>query len=450
MNMRNQAQLRKDNEPVTLPKEITLREITDVLSLTIKHDDDNKLIVFLCMLSAYTDKSQMNVSLNAPSATGKTYLATEIARLFPDEDKVVRSGASPTSFFYGPGELDKERGAKIVSLERKILLFYEQPNPALQEKLRALLSHDEREITHVLTNKSRGRNQADKIILRGYAATVFCSAGMRLDEQETTRAILISPETTEAKIKQAIHLRARRSADEAKFTDWLESHPERARLKKRIIAIRNEKVDEVTITDADIAAIEKRFLAMIHTVKPRNQRDIDHLLQLIKTIALLNVWRRRQSDGKIVANQMDIDQAFSLWEAFFESQNLNLPPAVLSFYKKYIVPAYLSKYKSAGSTIQLAMDDNKIGLTSQELGAYFIQEEETTLNNDLLRKQILPQLQAAGLISVEKPKTNDNDIDKRTRHIFPKVLTDDDKKNIGTRGADENGWSDYDQLIAML
>ncbi len=448
--MRNQAQLRKDNEPVTLPKEITLREITDVLSLTIKHDDDNKLIVFLCMLSAYTDKSQMNVSLNAPSATGKTYLATEIARLFPDEDKVVRSGASPTSFFYGPGELDKERGAKIVSLERKILLFYEQPNPALQEKLRALLSHDEREITHVLTNKSRGRNQADKIILRGYAATVFCSAGMRLDEQETTRAILISPETTEAKIKQAIHLRARRSADEAKFTDWLESHPERARLKKRIIAIRNEKVDEVTITDADIAAIEKRFLAMIHTVKPRNQRDIDHLLQLIKTIALLNVWRRRQSDGKIVANQMDIDQAFSLWEAFFESQNLNLPPAVLSFYKKYIVPAYLSKYKSAGSTIQLAMDDNKIGLTSQELGAYFIQEEETTLNNDLLRKQILPQLQAAGLISVEKPKTNDNDIDKRTRHIFPKVLTDDDKKNIGTRGADENGWSDYDQLIAML
>lgn len=99
--MENQVQQqRKDNEPVTLPKEITLREITDVLSLTIKHDDDNKLIVFLCMLSAYTDKSQMNVSLNAPSATGKTYLATEIAKLFPDEDKVVRSGASPTSFFY--------------------------------------------------------------------------------------------------------------------------------------------------------------------------------------------------------------------------------------------------------------------------------------------------------------------------------------------------------------
>lgn len=449
--MKNQVQqLRKSNEPVTLPKEITLREITDVLSLTIRHDDDNKLIVFLCMLSAYTDKSQMNVSLNAPSATGKTYLATEIARLFPDEDKVVRSGASPTSFFYGPGELDKERGAKIVSLERKILLFYEQPNPALQEKLRALLSHDEREITHVLTNKNRGRNQADKIILRGFAATVFCSAGMRLDEQETTRAILISPETTELKIKQAIHLRAQRSADEVKFTEWLESNPERARLKRRIIAIRNEKVDEVIITDTDIMAIEERFLAMLHTVKPRNQRDIDHLLQLIKTITLLNVWRRRQPDGRIVANQVDIDQAFSLWEAFFESQNLNLPPAVLSFYKKYIVPAYLSKYTSADSAVRVAMDDDKIGLTSQELGAYFMQEEDTALNNDLLRKQILPQLQAAGLIAIEKPKTNQNDIDKRTRHIFPKLLTDRDKKNIGSGGVDEDSWSEYEQLMAML
>lgn len=49
--MENQVQQqRKDNEPVTLPKEITLREITDVLSLTIKHDDDNKLIVFSSFL----------------------------------------------------------------------------------------------------------------------------------------------------------------------------------------------------------------------------------------------------------------------------------------------------------------------------------------------------------------------------------------------------------------
>ena len=430
-------------------KEITLKEVADILSLTIKDDTDNKLITFLCMLSAYTDKSQINVSLNAPSATGKTYLATEIAKLFPQEDKVERSGASPTSFFYGEGVLDKERKAKIVSLRRKILIFYEQPNPALQEKLRAVLSHDSREVTHSLVNRNKGRNQTDTIIVEGFPATVFCSAGMRLDEQEATRAILISPETTDAKIKKAIHLRARRGADETKFSAWLETRPERTALKERIVAIRDEQVDEIIITDTDISVIEKRFLALLHTLKPRNQRDIDHLLQLIKTIALLNVWHRRQVDGKIVASQADIDQAFELWEAFFESQNLNLPPAVLSFYKKYVVPAYISKYTAANNHEKWAMDDNKIGLTSQELSAYYMQEEDTTLNNDLLRKQILPQLQAAGLIVIEKPKTDDNDVDRRTRHIFPKLLTDEDKKNIGIGGVADELTPEQREMLAM-
>lgn len=425
-------------------KEITLKEVADVLSLTIKDDTNNKLITFLCMLSAYTDKSQINISLNAPSATGKTYLATEIAKLFPKEDKVERSGASPTSFFYGEGVVDKERNAKIVSLRRKILIFYEQPNPALQERLRAVLSHDSREVNHSLVNRNKGRNQTDTIIIEGFPATVFCSAGMRLDEQEATRAILISPEATEAKIKQAIHLRAKRGADEDKFTAWLEAQPGRTALKERIIAIRDELVDEIIITDTDIAVIEKRFLALLHILKPRNQRDIDHLLQLIKVIALLNVWHRRQPDGKIIASQTDIDQAFELWEAFFESQNLNLPPVVLNFYKKYIVPAYMAKYKAANNDEQWAMDDNKIGLTSQELSAYYMQEEDTTLNNDQLRKQILPQLQAAGLIVIEKPKTNENDTDKRTRHIFPKLLTDEDKKNIGTGGVGGTKVSEMD------
>ena len=73
-----------------------------------------------------------------------------------------------------------------------------------------------------------------------------------------------------------------------------------------------------------------------------------------------------------------------------------------------------------------------------------MQEEDTTLNNDQLRKQILPQLQAAGLIVIEKPKTNENDTDKRTRHIFPKLLTDEDKKNIGTGGVGGTKVSEMD------
>lgn len=442
-----EAQLTRYAESLDVSRfdEMTLDDVAKVLSLTIKDDDVNKKLVFLTMLSAYTDKSQINVSLNAPSSAGKTYLATEIAKMFPDVDKVARSGASPTSFFYGAGIFDKSRNAKIVSLRRKILLFYEQPNPALQEKLRALLSHDEREITHALTNRKGGRNQTDMIILQGFAATVFCSAGLRLDEQEATRAILISPEVTAAKIKQAIHLRAMRSADETKFAEWLDKQPERAALKDRIIAIRHEHVDDIVITRADVAAAEKRFLDMLHVPKPRSSRDFDHLLQLVKVIALLNVWHRRQPDGTIRANQSDIDQAFALWGEFFESQNLGITSYVYDFYKKYIVPAYIDKFEKASSMDKTALIGAEIGLTPQELSAYYLAQEQTVLNNDQLRKQILPQLQSAGLIDLEKPKVvkepygmwpyeQKSELDRRTRHIFPKLLTDEQKKYIGLGG----------------
>lgn len=432
------------------PREITLDEVADVLSLTIKDDNSNKKVVFLAMLSAYTERSQINVSLNAPSATGKTYLASEVAKLFPKEDKVERSGASPTSFFYGEGVQDKARKAKIVSLERKILIFYEQPNPALQERLRPLLSHDDKELVHSLTNRNKGTNRAEDIIIRGFAATIFCSANMRLDEQETTRAILVSPEATEEKIRHAIKQRIKRGKNETEFAAWLEKQSERTELMRRIVAIREERVDDIIIGDADAATIEKQFFDMISQPKPSNQRDIDHLLQLIKVIALLNVWQRRQPNGNIVASQSDIDQAFSLWGDYFESQNLGIPPAVLSFYKKYIVPAYLAKYTTADENLKVSMNDGKIGLTSQELGSYYIQEEHTTLNADKLRKDILPQLQSAGLLMWEKPTIEDNKVDKRTRHIFPTLLTDEEKNNIGIRGVDAEDSDDYDQLLSML
>jgi len=426
------------------PEEITLDDVANVLSLTIKDDDSNKKIVFLAMLSAYTDKSQINVSLNAPSSTGKTYIATQVSKFFPDEDKVERSGASPTSFFYGSSVYDKERDAKIVSLSRKILIFYEQPNPALQEKLRALLSHDDREVVHSLVNKNKGRNKTDKIIIQGFAATIFCSAGMRLDEQEATRAILLSPEATHAKIKQAIHLQVQRGSNEVKFEDWLESQAERNTLKQRIIAIRDEHVDEIIIPSEE--DVERRFMEKLPGLKSRHPRDIDHLMHLIKAIALLNVWHRRQSDGTIVASQSDVDGAFDLWSDFFDSQNLNIPPAVMSMYKKYIVPAYVQKYQKAKDEQRVLMDNGKVGLSRFELNSYYMDQEGSAINDEQLRKQVLPQLENAGLILLEKPDEDD----KRSRHIFPKLLTDKDKNNIGIGGVDTDYTDDYDQLLEML
>lgn len=428
-------------------KEMTLDELAAILSLTIKYDNTNKIVVFLAMLSAYTDSSQINVSLNAPSSTGKSFLAIEIAKLFPTEDKVERSGASPTAFFYEAGvpimkkikgSDEKQQVGRMVSLERKILLFYEQPNPELQAKLRALLSQDARELKYSFTNRKGGKNQADHVVLRGFASSVFCSAGMILDEQEATRAILLSPEATDEKILAGLESQVMRSANGDEYYEWLNSEPNRNKLMERIIAIREEHVMEIIVPNP--VQIKDRFREMFPIAKSRHMRDIKHLMQLIKAVALLNVWHRRAEDGKIYAIENDVLAGFVLWEALSESQEYNLPPAVMRFYKEIVVAAYIDKYTNGDNETKWDMKGDKIGITPQELNNFHIKATDKPMNSEQVRKQILPQLENSGLITQEKP--TEVFADKRTRHIFPKWFPEgNDPRNVGL-GGDEHNYLD--------
>jgi hypothetical protein len=250
---------------------------------------------------------------------------------------------------------------------------------------------------------------------------------MQLDEQETTRAILLSPSVSEDKLRAGVHLQALRGANETKYAAELEANAERTELKRRILAIKQEKVGDIIISDPDL--IEQHFHKMFPDLKPRNMRDMVHLMQLIKAIALLNIWFRQQTDGTIVATQYDIDQAFRLWDGLAESQNLNMPPSVMQFYKEYILPAYREKACHAG--YRLDGQDENIGISRQEVEIYYLRKKNSMLNSDWLRKQVLPQLESGGLIDQRKPDEGD----KRSTHIFPKWFPDGDdptkQNNIG-------------------
>jgi hypothetical protein len=417
-----------NSQPNEHYSEMSLGELADVLSLTIKHDYENKLVTFLGMLSAFTDDSQLNISFNAPSSSGKTYTVTEIAKLFPEEDKIELSGASPTSFLYGAGEYDEERDAKIVHLERKIFILSEQQDTGLQARLRPVLSHDQRELSHRMTNKSKnGANRAELIIVRGFPATVFCSAGQRMDEQEATRAILLSPELTEEKLYEGVHLQAMRGANTAEFMSSIDTNKERLMLKRRIVAIRDEMVDDIIIPDSDV--IEERFKTMLNgKIKPRNMRDMDHLMKLIKAIALLNVWYRRQGDN-VIANQEDIDQAFNLFSYFMESLQLGISPALLSFYKDFILMLYYEKRTEIDDDeFEMLYGVEPLGISRSDLSKYYLKCTGKALNEDQLRKEYLPQLENCGLIQQARPSTGD----RRVMHIYPLMFFDDQENNIGS------------------
>ena len=234
-------------------KPLTSKELIEILGLTIKKDETNKLITFLCQLSAYTESAQFNISYNAPSSTGKSYIPTEIARLFPEKDVMEIGYCSPTAFFHDVGEYDKEQSGYVVDLSRKILIFLDQPHTLLLQHLRPLLSHDKKEINLKITDKTQKFGLKTKnILLRGYPSVIFCTAGLRIDEQEATRFLLLSPEVNQEKIRQGISEIIKKEADNDSYKDWLEENPERKSLKERIKAIKLENIQEIKIANCAV------------------------------------------------------------------------------------------------------------------------------------------------------------------------------------------------------
>lgn len=395
-------------------KPMNSEDLKSILSLTIKDDDQNKVTTFLCQLSAYTDDAQFNISFNAPSSTGKSYIPLQISNLFPNEDVMKLGNCSPTAFFHEQGEYNKETNTMTVDLERKILIFTDMHNNGLLERLRPLLSHDEKEMQSKITDKNqKGGNRTKTIILKGYPSVICCTAGLKIDEQEATRFLLLSPEVSQGKIQQGISATIRRGSDGSSYRNWIEENADRSLLKERIRAIKLEGIKEIRITSSD--KVEKRFLDDKKKLKPRHQRDVNRLLDFVKSFALLNVWFRERSGSTITANDSDIDEAFKLWEKVAFSQEMNLPPYVYNIYSQIILAAW--EKKNAGRR------DLKIGLSRREVLAEHYAVYGRMLDNNTLAKQILPMLETAGLIVEEQ-----DEIDKRAKIIFPSFIYELDKE----------------------
>lgn len=385
-------------------KPLSLDELGSVLSLTIKQDVENKLVTFLCELSAYTENSQFNISYNAPSSTGKSFIPTEIAKLFPEEDVREYAYCSPTAFFHEAGEPDPNRkGRIVVDLSKKIIIFLDQPHTQLLERLRPILSHDKKEVDIKITDKIQKQGMRTKhVVIRGFPSVIFCTAGLRIDEQEATRFLLLSPEVNQDKIRQGISEIIRKESDGQSYKDWLEKNPDRRLLKDRIMAIKEANIQEIKI--ADERKVAERFLGQNKALKPRHQRDIKRLISIIKSLALLNLWWRDRDGSTITANDDDVEEGFKIWDKISVSQELNLPPYVYNLYTDVIMAAWEDKNSQS---------DNK-GLTRQEILKKHYGVYGRTLDASQLRQQILPMLETTGLITQEQ----DPD-DKRQYLIYP-------------------------------
>lgn len=380
--------------------EIVLDELIKTLGLTIKRDDLTKAIAFLAVLTNYSAEEQNNILFCGESSLGKSYIGLEIASYFPQENLLIIGYSSPTAFIHDVGLWDNERKVVIVNLERKIIVFTDQPAYELLERLRPVLSHDRKELEFKITDRSkRGSNRTKNVIIRGYPTVIFCSARSGLKPEELTRNFILSPSDSQEKLEESIRLIAEKDCNRDEFRSLLASNPSRNQLMRRVKAIRDSNIRDVVVEDGELLA--EAFLAK-HKGKlsPRNQRDFPRLIKLIKGLALLNWrWREKVGEDRIKANQADVETALKLYGAIAVSNELGLTPQTYEIYEKVFKPLLV---------------EGQGGVHRKTILIGYSEKFKRPLGYDRLTKAIIPELVSAGLI-VEQT----NPEDRRETLIYP-------------------------------
>jgi len=390
-------------------------ELAEILGSTIREDKAAKLILFCAGLLTFTLEDQINILMSGESSGGKSYITLEVAAYFPDNIKLIISRASPTAFFHDVGTWDKEAKVLIVDLRQKLLILLDQPHYMLLEMLRSLLSHDRRELLHKITDKSkRGQLRTKNVVILGYPTVIFCAARFTLDEQERTRLFILSPETSQEKIEESLRLAIARIGDRQAFNQWINSHPRRRWLQRRVAEIQRALIWDVVIENQE--KIYDRFRSSHPRLAPRHQRDLPRILSLIKAHALLNFCHReRRGDRFIVATREDEEAGFHLYSRIAKPNELGLSPQIYEIYETVIKPL---------------LESNQ-GVSRKSILANYHQHYGRSLPDEKLRREILPALEVAGLV-VQEPDQND----RRRVLVWPPDISpiSENAESAGNRG----------------
>jgi len=238
-----------------------LQQIENYLDTIVKKDPILVRQILRVCFSAYTN-NPINLAVLAPTSEGKTYATVQVTNLFPSKDVIAVGRMSPTALIHQNGILIDENGEEIgerldelffeilnakkekdkelarelqveereikstaknlVDLTGKILLFLDNPQPATYEMLKPILSHDKKEIQYKTTSTD-GSLKVKETIIRGWPATIICSAKNEAKnevwDEITSRFFMTSPNTDVTKYKAANYL----TADKMGVPTWADN-----------------------------------------------------------------------------------------------------------------------------------------------------------------------------------------------------------------------------------
>lgn len=439
-----------------------LQEITSILDTTIKHDNTNKQILFLTMLLNYTYEDQQNINFNAPSSTGKSYLALQVAEYFPQEDVDIHSYTSPTAFFHELGKLKTKDGepledkrpwvkAKLeewrtenpcpekiekngkqpqenisaiaswkklqatakgdyqdewdkiekiyeVDLEKRIIIFVDMPHDRLLQVLRALLSHDKKMLPVKITDKTKEGGHRTKNIVVKGFPTVVFASANYSMDAQEQTRFWLLSP----------------EMNEQKIEDSLilqsfsignrvaYQNQLEADMQREFLKQRVRAIKNQNIQQIIIPELEQgellRWFMENRSLSPRHQRDFPRVLALVKAHALLNLFQRERTD-----DQKSIYANQEDVEAAKTLMNGIIDANELG------LPPYVFKFYFEGLESYLTEE----GISRKELSSLYRAFYRERLGENA-RKNMIELLEEAGLVFEDI----DPD-DKRRMRIYP-------------------------------
>ena len=350
------------------------------------------------MLLTYTEEDQINIGFLAESSTGKSYIPNELSHYFPEEDVKQVGYASPTAFFHDHVAQNKPIKGKprtfTVDLHQKILIFIDQPHALLLQRLRPILSHDRKIMELMITDRRKNKNlRTSHINIIGYPTVVFSSAKFNMADQEKTRLLLLSPETTQTKLQESVMLRIKKESNRQAYNETLEKDFERKMLKQKVADIKQAKIKYIIIPDKLTEEISERFMKKHEKLLPRNQRDVTRLIALIKAFALLNFKHRESVESNLYVTKEDVNVGFELYETVSKANELGLSPELYGIYQK--LRLYMQKHLEA----------NIVGIKIDDYQRFYAQTFYRTPNYDVAR-DTLKTLVSLNLL-IEQQDAND-------------------------------------------
>jgi len=243
-------------------------------------DDANLMLTFFVIVSCKT-ASPLNLEMVAVSAAGKTYMVLTARNGVPKSMCMVLAGASREALKYDYDEVD-EQGNFIINVDGKCIIILEKDeSSAFVRKMKPLMSGDDDELIWKtpMKNDLTGEIETRDFIIRGQPSFITLTTRNPREQEQVTRQLLMTPDTTQGKVKAVVGNSLLAKARPEDFS----VHPDLKLLQASMLSLGKYRIRNI------FAPLMAEFFP---SKSAQHQRDINKVLSIIDSITLIHQKQR--------------------------------------------------------------------------------------------------------------------------------------------------------------